>query len=422
VNAREQRGLEIAARSRIQRRGDHWIVPSQSLNGHYQVTMGQDGPRCTCPDFELRGVRCKHGYAVEIVLKRETVTETAPDGASRTTMTETASVRLTYPQDWPAYNRAQTTEKAMFCRLLRDLCAGVTEPVQVKGRPRVPLADALFSACFKVYSTVSSRRFMTDLREAHAAGLVGRPWHFNTVLKVIEDETITPALHDLIAASAAPLRSVEDTFAVDSTGFGTQCFYRHYSAKYGHDQYSRDYLKLHALIGTKTNVIAAVTITDRDAHDSPQFRPLIEAGVQDFTLATVVADKAYNSRDNVALVAEVGATPYIPFRSIQKVMPNDPKAAPVWTNLFHLYNYRRDEFLSHYHVRSNAESTFSSMKRVFGDTLRSRTPEAQVNELLLKVIAHNIVCVIHSIFELGVSVAGLAACTETDRAAHNVTY
>ena len=31
------------------------------------------------------------------------------------------------------------------------------------------------------------------------------PWHFNTVLKVIEDETIKPRLHDLIAASVAPL-------------------------------------------------------------------------------------------------------------------------------------------------------------------------------------------------------------------------
>jgi len=32
-------------------------------------------------------------------------------------------------------------------------------------------------------------------------------------------------------------------------GFGTQCFYRHFSAKV-HDQISRNYLKLHALVGT----------------------------------------------------------------------------------------------------------------------------------------------------------------------------
>jgi len=219
------------------------------------------------PDHELRKRPCKHMFAVLFVLKRETVTETTPQGETKTTVTETAAIGVTYPQNWPAYNAAQTAEKALFCHLLRNLCAAVPEPQQAIGRPRIPMADALFSACFKVYSTASSRRFMTDLREACSNGLVARPWHFNTVLKVIEDKDITPTLHQLIAASAAPLKSVESEFAVDSTGFGVQRFYRHYSAKYGHEQYARDYLKLHALIGTETNVIAAATVTDRDQHD-----------------------------------------------------------------------------------------------------------------------------------------------------------
>src|SRR5690242_4726253 len=127
MDAREQRGLEIAARARIQKSGDAWVVPSQSDKGSYKVTMGEHGPRCTCPDFELRGRTCKHGYAVEIVIKRETVTETTAGGDSRTTVTETAAVRVTYPQNWPAYNQAQTQEKAMFCALLRDLAATVPE-------------------------------------------------------------------------------------------------------------------------------------------------------------------------------------------------------------------------------------------------------------------------------------------------------
>src|SRR5437868_2799968 len=128
------------------------------------------------------------------------------------------------------------------------------------GRPSVPLSEAIFSACYKVYSGFSARRFMTDLRDAQAGGFVSRAWHFNSVLKVIDGASIAPTLHRLITASSAPLASVESAFAVDSTGFGTQCFYRHFSAKYGgHDQYSRDYLKLHALIGTKTNVVASAT-------------------------------------------------------------------------------------------------------------------------------------------------------------------
>jgi hypothetical protein len=55
-----------------------------------------------------------------------------------------------------------------------------------------------------------------------------------------------------------------------------------------------------------------------------------------------------------------------------------------------------------YHKRSNVESTFSAIKRVFGDFVRSKTPIAQINELLLKVLAHNIRCLVHSMYELGI--------------------
>lgn len=92
---------------------------------------------------------------MEFFLKRET----APDG----TVTETRAVRVTYPQNWREYNRAQVNEKDLFCRLLRDLVADVPSPEQKRGRPALPLSDMLFSAAFKVYSTVSARRFMTDL-------------------------------------------------------------------------------------------------------------------------------------------------------------------------------------------------------------------------------------------------------------------
>ena len=90
------------------------------MNGRYTVTLTADGSRCTCPDHELRQKPCKYIYAVEFVMKRET----APDG----TVTETRGVRVTYAQNWPAYNAAQTTEKEHFCRLLRDLCIGLPSP------------------------------------------------------------------------------------------------------------------------------------------------------------------------------------------------------------------------------------------------------------------------------------------------------
>jgi transposase len=56
-----------------------------------------------------------------------------------------------------------------------------------------------------------------------------------------------------------------------------------------------------------------------------------------------------------------------------------------------------------YHKRSNVESTFSAIKRVFGDFVRSKNKTAQVNEVLLKVICHNIRQIIFAMHELGIA-------------------
>jgi len=42
------------------------------------------------------------------------------------------------------------------------------------------------------------------------------------------------------------------------------------------------------------------------------------------------------------------------------------------------------------------------IKRVFGDSVRSKTPVAQQNEVLLKILCHNIRCLIHEMHELGI--------------------
>src|ERR1700740_54399 len=145
MDPRQQRGLEIAATLKIEQESYGWIVPSQSVpRGEYRVTRKDDGMHCSCPDFELRHMTCKHGFAVEFYLKRET--RTTADGA--TVVTETRGARVTYPQNWPAYNAAQTAEKELFCHLLRDLTSAVPEPEHVNGRPPIPISDALFSATY----------------------------------------------------------------------------------------------------------------------------------------------------------------------------------------------------------------------------------------------------------------------------------
>ena len=60
------------------------------------------------------------------------------------------------------------------------------------------------------------------------------------------------------------------------------------------------------------------------------------------------------------------------------------------------------ELLRAGHKRSNAETAMHMIKTKFGAYVRAKTPESQVNEALVKVLAHNIVVLISSIFELGI--------------------
>jgi hypothetical protein len=56
----------------------------------------------------------------------------------------------------------------------------------------------------------------------------------------------------------------------------------------------------------------------------------------------------------------------------------------------HHFSLHREDFLAHYHKRSNVESTFSMIKTKFRDNVRSKTPIAMINEVLCKIICHNI--------------------------------
>lgn len=143
MNAREERGLVIAAVCKLNRTPDGWLVPSQS--GAAITTVNPDAKTCTCPDHLEGGHKCKHLYAVEFTIKREVNSA----GTVLETKTLTFTEKKVYQQDWPAYNLAQSVEKDRFQQLLFDLCRNLKEPAHPgKGREppsgeRRPLRDGL---------------------------------------------------------------------------------------------------------------------------------------------------------------------------------------------------------------------------------------------------------------------------------------
>lgn len=327
---------------------------------------------------------------------------------------EIQTVRQTYAQDWTAYNKAQTSEVSLFDKLLSDLVKIVPEPSQQTGRPRIRLQGEIYCAIEKVYSQLSSRRACSLYGRAMERGDIEKSPCYNVVNILLNREDITPILHKLLAASALPLRSVETTFAPDSSGFRTSQFGQYAVEKYGAPK-KHKWVKAHILVGAKTNVIASARITDENASDYPQFEPMVmEAHQNGFDIREITADKGYSSRANYEIAESIGATAYIPFKSNAT---GRAKGSYIWRKMYHFFQFNREEFLQHYHQRSNVESTFKMVKMKFGEKLKSKNFVAQKNELLCKFIAHNIVVLIHEIYGLGIAPR---FCSESPMAANKV--
>ena len=404
MNERQQKALVITAKSKLTKKGDTWFVPSQTDNGDsYKVNVTDpDWPTCNCPDFELRRARCKHIYAVEIVIERESSTTTKRTSDSvETTTTVTETVKIRYNQMWKAYTSAQTQEKAKFLELLHALCSNIDEPIQTMGRTRYPMADMLFAVVFKVYEAVSSRRFMTDLKDACARRYISKLPCYNLINLYLDKEEITPYLQYLITQSALPLKAVESNFAVDSSGFSSSVYDRWYDEKYGKESSQRDWVKAHVMTGVTTNVVTSAEISGAHGADHNYFAPLVNETAKRFNVQEVSADKAYSSYANMRLAENKCIVPYIDF----KAGSVGTGKCEIWNKMFHYYSLNREGFMNHYHKRSNVETTFSMIKAKFGGFVRSKLPVAQTNEVLCKILCHNICCLIQSMYELGVEVA-----------------
>lgn len=237
--------------------------------------------------------------------------------------------------------------------------------------------------------------------QTYAATILAHSGRNDSPIIVLYFDTVslTSVLRDLIQKSSPPLKAVEVDFAVDSSGFSTSNYVRWYNVRYGHEQGNHDWMNVHLMCGVKTNIVTSVEITGRYAGDALQFTPLVKTTAQHFSMREVAADKAYSSKKNLEVAVKHNAIPYIPFK---ERTTGETGGSKLWERLWHFYQYNRDTFLAHYHKRSNVESTMWMIKSKFDEHIRIKTDTAIVNEVLCKVLCHNICVVIQSMYELNI--------------------
>jgi len=86
----------------------------------------------------------------------------------------------------------------------------------------------------------------------------------------------------------------------------------------------------------------------------------------------------YNTKQNQEEIAAIGAEAFIPFKS-----NHSGKQGGLWGEKFRQWHDNREDFLKHYHQRSNVETTIMMCKTSFGDGLRSRTEIAMKKRAVL---------------------------------------
>ncbi len=302
-------------------------------------------------------------------------------------------------QNWSAYTQAQNEHK----KGIMDITKEMLDLIEIKkitraGRPNAHLKDICFALILKTFSQLSSRRLHGELELAKELNYIEYLPHFTVTMKYLRSQEMNQLLKELLRLSALPIKKMSSQkFSIDSTGFSTSIFGRWFDHKWGKETTKREWVKCHAMIENTSNVIVNATISVGTAGDSPRFEKLVNETSKDFPIQEVLADKAYSSRKNLEIVTNIGAISFIPFKSNARGIPRG--GSHIWRKMYKYFKERPQEFLEHYHMRSNVETSFAMIKIKFGSSLASKTFIGQQNEILLKLIVHNCCCLIHEYYE-----------------------
>ncbi len=317
-----------------------------------------------------------------------------------------------HDRNWNLYNAYQTEEQVTFLRILNDVVdsLNIRERYRGTGRKPHPMRDMIKCCCIKVYNDFSTRRSNMDILLAHYMGIIGTRPSWNSVIDYFNNPEMPRHLTKAYKKIAALFVDIETCFAIDATGFSTnsqkiwrQSVYQKKDKVSGKVDYRfdnrlvKDFKKLHIISGYITNVITEARITKGSTHDVRCYDNLMKECAKVFNMKEVAADKAYLSRKSCQTTADLGIDPYI--------MPKDnvtglSKGYPAWNKMIYFWKKNEPKFREHYHKRSNVESTFGSLKGKFSGFLRNKNEIAQENELLCKVMCHNISMLVRALFEL----------------------
>ena len=146
----------------------------------------------------------------------------------------------------------------------------------------------------------------------------------------------------------------------------------------------RAWPKLTAVLHAHSHLILGAVTGIGPSQDSPDFAPAMRQATALVALDTALADAGYDAEHNHRLCREeLGMR-----RSVIALNPRN--TGRRWPKTPYRRAMRRRFPRALYHQRWHAESGFSQHKRRLGSALTARSTAAQARELVLRVLAHNL--------------------------------
>jgi hypothetical protein len=392
VITRRQRGYQIFLAGGVRKmyRRNEWKVASQRVHdAFYTIVLVLGRLACNCPDFRDRQEPCKHIHAVRF----------HGDAKERDKPPALPGDVIPIRRDWAIYNGAKPWVESCVAQMLLSLASVIEDAPPRRGNQPAPLGELLFASVMRVYVDESSRDFCGDvLRKWVDDGKISRLYHFNTLTAFMRRRVVTEILTEFIRETALPLSQLETrrVIAIDSTGFTTSSCSTWYDVKFGRTA-KREYIKLHIAVDAETHVVTDAIVSKANGADTTRLPALLKGTMIRIVPRDVVADKAYAGKPNYDAIQKAGATPFIPPRGRMTGNGN-----ALMKQMFHSFRSEDPAILRRYHQRSNVETVMFMLKSQFGERLAARSAAGRVNELLAKVLCHNLHCLVMATARLGI--------------------
>ena len=152
----------------------------------------------------------------------------------------------------------------------------------------------------------------------------------------------------------------------------------------------KGWIKVHIAVDVKTKKLLALEVTDERVSDGKMLKPLMEqVKEKGGRVNRVYGDGGYDSKENFNYLAENGIEPAIKIRNNSSTKSRGSPSRAKRVREYRKLGYERWRDKYRYGYRWSAESFFSGVKRVFGETCRSKSKDALFQEVKMKFIFYN---------------------------------